>query len=186
MVTVVENYPHSWASVLFCNAFSCPANPQTAHSRKVYNTAGVKFYLTTSLLLHTRFFLAIVRSCIPPFVPPPHRAWTPFRLSFWMSVKLWLCVRPKWLMLDRRHPPAIGWKGCASVCVLTLQACTLPCFLFRGISVWALHVGLTFRRDCVFTCTFSGHTPTYAYTQEFRPSSFVVKTTIRLWHDRLR
>ncbi len=68
------------------------------------------------------------------FLPPPHRAWTPFRLSFWMSVKLWLCIGPKWLMLDRRHPPAISWKGCASVCVLTLQACVLPYFLLRADS----------------------------------------------------
>lgn len=56
MVTIEKNYPHSWVFVLFSDAFSCPANPQIAHSRKVYNTAGVKLQLTTSLLLHARSF----------------------------------------------------------------------------------------------------------------------------------
>lgn len=170
--------------VFFCEAFRCSVNPQIASSHMVYNTAGVKLQLTASLLLHTRSFLAIVRSSIFfffSFIPPPHRAWTPFRLSFWMSVKLWLCIGPKWLMLDRRHPPAISWKGCACVWVLILQACVLPYFLLRADSQRYFGVSaasLIFRRDCVFTCTFSGDTPTYACIQEFRPSGFVLKTAL--------
>lgn len=80
----------------------------------------VKLQLAASLLLHTRSFFGYCSFF--SFVPPPQWARTPFRLSLWVSVKLWLCIGPKWLMLDRRHPPAISWKGCASVCVLTLQA----------------------------------------------------------------
>ncbi len=102
---------------------------------RVYNTAKVKLQLTASLLLHKVFFgYCSFLHFFFSFIPPTHRAWTPFRLSFWMSVKLWLCIGPKWLMLDRRHPPAISWKGCAIVCVLTLQACVLPYFLLRADS----------------------------------------------------
>lgn len=63
--------------------------------------------------------------------PPTHRAWTLFRLSFWMSVKRWLFIRLGWLITNQHHPPAIGWKGPVCVCSYTV-AYVMPSPHCRG------------------------------------------------------
>lgn len=168
MVTIVKNYPHSWVFVLFLDAFSCPANPQIAHSRKVYNTAGVKLQLTASLLLHTRSFLAIVCSRIFFFLRSTPSLCLNAIQTFILNVCQALTVyRTKVTNAGPTPPTCYRLKRlCECVCSHTYRpAC---CLIFsselihRGISVWALHDVLMFRRDFIFACTFSGDTPTYA------------------------
>lgn len=167
--------------VFSSEAFRCPANPQIASSHRVYNTAGVKLQLTASLLLHTRSFLAIVRSCIFFFLV---RSTPSLCLNTIQTFILNVCqaLTVYWTEVTNagQTPPTCYKLKRLRECVCS-HASGLRVALFSPQS-WFTEVffcvGLMFRRDCVFTWTFSRDTPTFACIQEFRPFGFVVKTAL--------
>lgn len=103
---------------------------------RVYNTDKVKLQLTASLLLHTRSFLAIVRSCIFFLVHSTHSPCLNTIQTFILNVCQALTVYRTEVTNAGPTPPTCYKlkRLCAIVCVLTLQACVLPYFLLRADS----------------------------------------------------